>query len=190
MLLSPAYTALRLWEPPASVFSVKLATLEIREAVPMVVAPSIKTTLPVGVNPVTVAVKVVAVPAVLGFRLEANVVEVGTPETVWASAVEVAAALLPSPAYTAAMVWVPIASVVLVYEATPPASVAAPSVLAPSLKVTAPEGVAPLTVAVNVTEAPKIDGVPLEVKVTELLTVFTVCVNVGEVLDVLLESPP
>jgi hypothetical protein len=43
---------------------------------------------------------------------------------------------------------------------------------------------------VNVTEAPKIDGVTLEVNATELLTVFTVCVNAAEVLEALLTSPP
>jgi hypothetical protein len=81
-MLSPAYTALRLWEPPARVLSVKLATPEDNGAVPMVVAPSIKVTPPVGDEALTLAVRVMGVPAALGFTLEASVIEVGKPETI------------------------------------------------------------------------------------------------------------
>ncbi len=76
------------------------------------------------------------------------------------------------------MVWEPTESVDNVSLAFPPASNATvPRVVAPSLKVTVPEGV-PLpggtaaTVAVKVTASPEAEGLSLEVRVT---VVFVLC---------------
>jgi hypothetical protein len=58
------------------------------------------------------------------------------------------------------MAWLPAASAAVVNVATPPVSVTVPSVVVPSLKATVPAGVPPadVTVAVNVTGCPKVDG--------------------------------
>ena len=51
-------------------------------------------------------------------------------------------------------------------------------------------GAVALTVAVIVTDCPNTDGLAEEAKAVELLALFTVCVNVEEVLVVKLVSPP
>lgn len=78
-----------------------------RVPVPKVVAPSLKVTVPVGAVPVTEAVKVMDVPNVEGFRLEATVVVVATAVelTTWLNAADVTVLLRVSPAYTAVMLW-------------------------------------------------------------------------------------
>jgi len=63
------------------------------------------------------------------------------------------------------------------------------------LNVTVPVGVpapctATLTVAVKVTDWPKTEGLTNDAKAVALLALFTVCVNVEEVLVVKLASPP
>ena len=75
--------------------------------VPKVMAPSMKVTVPVGVRPVTVAVKVVAWPAVTGLGVAVSVVlllAVLTPRLI---AAEVLPALFASPPYTADRLRVP-----------------------------------------------------------------------------------
>jgi len=76
--------------------------------------------------------------------------------------------------------------------ALPLLSVPVPRVEEPSLKVTVPVGVPPLevTVAVNVTEAPYVDGFREEATAVELVALFTVSVSAGEVLPVKLVAPP
>jgi hypothetical protein len=64
----------------------------------MVVAPSLKVTVPLGDAPVTVAVSKVGLPKTTGFTLELNVTELEKTLTVWVSAADVAPALLMSPA--------------------------------------------------------------------------------------------
>jgi len=59
----------------------------------------------------------------------------------------------------AVIVCVPCASAEVVSVATlPPPTAAVPRLLAPSKNCTVPVGVAPLTVAVNVTDWPSVDG--------------------------------
>jgi hypothetical protein len=65
--------------------------------VPSVVAPSLNVTVPVGFDPVTVAVKVTACPRVLGFCEDCSVVVVGAWPTTWLSGADVLVALLASP---------------------------------------------------------------------------------------------
>jgi hypothetical protein len=47
-----------------------------------------------------------------------------------------------------------------------------------------------VTVAVNVTEFPWVEGFELEVTEVEEVATFTVCVSVEDVLEVSLLSPP
>ena len=76
--------------------------------------------------------------------------------TTWDSASDVEVLKLVSPAYTAVMLRVPMASAEVVYVATPPLKVPVPREVLPFLKVTVPVGVpapgeAAVTVAVNMT---------------------------------------
>ena len=69
--------------------------------------------------------------------------------------------------------------------AVPPAeSVPVPSVVVPSRNVTEPVAVLGVTVAVNVTLCPKIDGFRDDVKAVEVAVPaeFTVCVRTAEML--------
>ena len=71
--------------------------------------------------------------------------------------------------------------------AEPAVRVLVASEVAPSLKMTVPVGVplpgeAALTVAVKVTDWPKTEGLPQEVKPTVLADLFTTCVSAAEVL--------
>ena len=77
--------------------------------------------------------------------------------------------------------------------ALPELSVFVPMSAPPSLKMTVPVGVpAPgdtaLTVAVNVTDTPKVDGLSDELTVVALLAGLTVCVRPDEVLLLKLAS--
>ena len=79
--------------------------------------------------------------------------------------------------------------------ATPEAlRVPVPSVVAPSLNVTVPDGMPPiggmaLTVAVKVTDWPNTDGLTDDTTAVVVL-VFTVCVRADEVLVAWLALPP
>ena len=90
-------------------------------------------------------------------------------------------------------VWLPAVKVEFVNVVWPPASVAEPSVLVPSLKVTVPVGVpapgatAP-TVAVKIIGWPNTDGFGEETSVVELLALVTVWTRFGEVLVLKLVS--
>ncbi len=78
------------WLPTVSVDVMNMACpLLSSEAVPRVVAPSVKVTVPVGVPPLpfTVAAKVTGWPNVLGFGVEANVVIAVVEVTFWVSVV-------------------------------------------------------------------------------------------------------
>lgn len=71
-------------------------------------------------------------------------------------------------------------------------SVAVPSAPEPFLKVTVPVGVPPLdvTVAVNFTEAPNVDGFKEETTEVVLVACLTVCVSTAEVLPLKSVLPP
>ncbi len=93
------------------------------------------------------------------------------------------------PPYDAVIECVPCVSAVVAMVATPPVpTVAVPMEVAPSWKVTVPvmePAVAELTVAVNVTEAPTVDGLREDVKavvVAAAVETFTVCVSAVDVL--------
>ena len=78
--------------------------------------------------------------------------------------------------------------------AIPPLSVTVPKVVEPSMNVAVPVGVplpgeTGLTVAVNVTAWPDVDGLAEETTLVVVLACLTVCVRVDEVLVVKLVSP-
>ena len=68
--------------------------------------------------------------------------------------------------------------------------VAVPSVVLPSVNVTAPVAVVGATVAVNVTEAPYVDGFADEASETVVFVLFTVWVSTEDVLLLSFVSPP
>ena len=63
-----------------------------------------------------------------------------------------------SPLYRAVIEWMPVLNEAVVNDAVPAESVAVPSCVPPSKKVTVPVGVTPLTVAVNRTACPALEG--------------------------------
>jgi hypothetical protein len=92
------------------------------------------------------------------------------------------------------IVWLPTVNVDVVKVALPPESVPAPMLTPPSRNVTVPVGVpepgdAALTVAVNVTVWPNVEGFSDEVTVVELESLFTVWVMAADVLELKLVSP-
>ena len=127
--------------------------------------PSVKLTLPVGLDPVTDAVKVTLAPTTEGLaELDSAVVLVGLLTTC-EKFVLVEPLLVASPLYTAlmlcvAMLRLPVAQVAVRILPEPVSATAAqPAIeVAPSKKFTVPVGALPLTVAVKVTLAPTVDG--------------------------------
>jgi hypothetical protein len=78
----------------------------------------------------------------------------------------------------------------MVNVAFPVAMVPVPSVAVPSLNVTVPVAVEGVTVAVNFTEAPKVEGLREEAKATVEFALLTVCVRAVDVLLLKFVSPP
>lgn len=93
------------------------------------------------------------------------------------------------------MVWLPTASADVVNVATPePFNVPVPMELPPSRKLTVPLGVpapgdAAETVAVNVTDWPKTEGLTDDVTAVVVLSLFTTCDSTADVLPVNVPSP-
>jgi len=162
----------------------------------MAVPPSVKLTVPEGLLPVTVAVKVTLAPTIDGLSELATVVALGTLFTVCISAVLVEPLLLASPPYDAVMLWLPTARPPVVQaavrESPEPLNATAehPAIdVPPSRKLTLPVGAVPLIVAVSVTLAPKTDGLAELDSVVLLVTLFTVCVSAALVELLLPPSP-
>src|SRR5258708_33347069 len=76
LLRSPAYAAVMEWLPTESVDVVKPATPPTTATAPSTVDPSLKVTVPVGLMPATVAVKVTACPPLLGLAEDTSPVAV------------------------------------------------------------------------------------------------------------------
>jgi len=161
----PVKAAVMTWLPVVSAEVLKVAmplpftaTLDAS-----VVAPSLKVTAPVGVPlvDVTVAVKVTDCPNVDGLGAEVTAVDVA-PCTICAAAVPLLPAKLVPSVNVAVMLWLPTARFVVLNVATPLAltATAEANVVAPSVNFTVPLGVpvVAVTVAVNVTDCPKLDG--------------------------------
>src|SRR5215472_8476533 len=113
-------------------------------------APSLKLTLPVGLEPVTDAVRVTFAPTVEGFNEEASVVLLPAPLTTCESALLVEPVLLALPLPARATAEQPLIE------------------LAPSLKLTLPVGLEPVADAVRVTFAPTVEGFDEEASVVLL----------------------
>jgi hypothetical protein len=149
-----------------------VATAEAFNALdPSVVAPSLNVTVPVavpGAVEVTVAVKVTDCPKSDGLADDTIAVAVAGKLTACVTVFDVLAAKLASPAYAAAIEWLPDVSVAVVNVATPATRALVPSVVAPSLKVMLPVGVpaaGEVTVAVKVTDWPLAEGLTDEISV-------------------------
>src|SRR6266545_3936619 len=131
----------------------------------IVVPPSRKFTVPVGAVPLTVPVRVTVVAALVGVSEVPIPVVLVTLLTVCESAVLLDGAFVASPPYVAMMLCVPALSALVVHAAVrllplpDNATAEQPaSDVAPSLKLTDPVGLAPVTVAVKVTFDPTVDG--------------------------------
>jgi hypothetical protein len=84
----------------------------------------------------------------------------------------------------------PTASVEMLKVAFPALIVPVPSVALPSMNVTVPVAVVGVTVAVNVTDEPYVDGFVDEASVTVVFVLFTVWVSTEDVLLLSFVSPP
>ena len=109
--------------------------------------------------------------------------------TVCCTEEEVLARSFPSPPYAAVSGCVATESDEIVNVATPLLSDPVPRVVAPSLKVTVPVAVDGDTVAVSVTEAPKVEGFSEEVNAVVVEAFVTACDSAEEVLATSLASP-
>ena len=188
--------AVRLCEPGVNVLVTNVATLglpAITELVPSVVTPSLNVTVPVGPAPVIVAVIVTGLPEIPGLAEDDKAVVDAFGLTTWVNTEDVLAALFASPAYTTVILWLDTLNTELenvairVFPA--PDRVPVPSVLAPSLNVTAPVGAAPVTLAVRVIAVPDVEGFRLDTTVAVVAATLIVCDNVVDVLVVLAASP-
>jgi hypothetical protein len=156
-------------------------------------------TVPVGLLPATVAVKVTAVPTVDGFFELATVVVVGAGPaelTTWDNAALFDALFPASPPYDATMLCVATVSVLVMHAAVLllplPASATAlqPLIeLTPSLKLTLPVGAIPTTVAVKVTPTPKVDGF-FELTRVDVLVALLTTWDKAVLVEALLPVPP
>ena len=91
------------------------------------------------------------------------------------------------------MLWLPAVSAAVAQVAMPALTACAvqPAMAPPSLvKPTVPVGALPVTVAVNVTLTPNVDGLSELASVVLLAALLTVCVSVGLADPVLFASPP
>ena len=84
----------------------------------------------------------------------------------------------------------PVASVEVLNVAFPALIVPVPMVVLPSVNVIVPVAVVGVTVAVNVSEAPYVDGFADEASVTVVFVLFTVWVSTEDVLLLSFVSPP
>jgi hypothetical protein len=179
----------------------KFAWPALRAVVPRLVDPSKKVTVPVGVpvpdNGETVAVKITGCPNVEGLSELTTVVVVARPGvfTNWLIAAEVLFAKLPSPPNTAVIEWFPTPSRNVVNVAVPPLKAPLPKVVLPSRKRTVPVATNEprddgLTVAVNVTFCPCVEGFGIPTTVVVVVARVTVSINTRDVLGAKVESPP
>jgi hypothetical protein len=88
------------------------------------------------------------------------------------------------------MLWVATLSVDVLYAAVPPDKALVPSVTAPSMNVTVPVAADGVTVAVNVTGLPYVDGLADDVTLVDDDVLFTVCDRTDDVDPVKFVSPP
>jgi hypothetical protein len=151
-------------------------------AVPSVEPPSLKVTVPVAEDGITVAVKVTGCPTAAGFVSDRSTVAVAAFVTVWVRVADVLALSLAFPAYAALREWLPTPSELSVRLPLPWPIVAVPSVVVPSLKVRVPVALLGVIVAVSVMPEPNVAGLRFETRAVAVFALLTVCVRVFEVL--------
>ena len=158
--------------------------------------PSVKATVPDGALPVTLAVNVTIAPTLDGLNELASAVVVVILLTVCDNVALPDGALAASPLYAATMLGLPAARLLVAQAAVRvlpvPASATAPQPeieVPPLVKFNVPIGLLPVTVAVNVTLAPTVDGLAELASVVVLAAVLTICDSVA-LVDVLLEASP
>ena len=163
----------------------------------IVVVPSLKVTVPVGATPLTVAVKVTLTPTVDGVS-EVTVLEVLIALLIVCESAELFDAVFEaSPAYAATMLCTPAVRALVVHAAVrvlpvPDKATAAQPVieLPPSVKLTLPVGLKPVTEAVKVTGEANGAGLAEVERVVALVALLITCDSVALVAPVLFASPP
>lgn len=184
-LASPPYAALIEWVPAASEEVENVATPDaLSVPVPRVVEPSLNVTIPVGVPMLpaafdTVAVNVTCCPVVAALGAAVTAVIVSATVTISVTiAVEVLPRKLVSPEYFAVIEWIPTDSDEVMNAACPfTFSVPVPICMLPSKNCTVPVGVPVVeleTVAVNVTDCPKVAGLAEDMSAVELAACWMV----------------
>jgi len=183
--------------PPSKAVVIRTAVPPlIATGEPITVLPDLKVTVPVSVPAtaeLTVAVSVTEAPKVEGLaEVVSTVVEVAGL-TVKLTGADVEVAKSASPEYTAVRLCVPVGKAVVTSAAVPPLTATGePITVVPDLKVTVPVLVpvtAELTVAVSVTEAPKVEGLAEVVSTVVEVAVLTVKLTGADVEVVKLVSP-
>src|SRR5258708_6214748 len=114
-----------------------LANPELRVAVPSLVAPNLKTTVPVGIPPywgATAAVRVTVPPTATGLGVAVTVVVVVATVMPWLTTDDVLPVKPLPPLYFAVIDFVPTVKVEVLNWATPPVRVTVPNDAAPFLK--------------------------------------------------------
>jgi hypothetical protein len=159
--------------------------------------PSVKLTVPLGLKPVTDAVKATLAPATDGLAELEREVEAAALLTVCVSVALVEVLFDASPLYTALMPWLPVVRPEVAHEAVrmlpepPTAAAEQPGTdVDPSLKLTVPVGDTPLTVAVKVTLLPTVEGVSDVAMPVVLLAPLTVCDSAALLEAAFPASPP
>jgi hypothetical protein len=179
LLASPLYEAMMECVPCASEEPAKVTEPFERVPAPNTEGPSRNCTVPVAVAGVTEAVKVTDAPSWEGFCDDTTITEVAT-WTVWVIAAELADVSLASPPYAAAIECVPEVNDEVEKDATPETTEAEPIREPLSVNWAVPVAVDGVTVAVNVTLCPAVEGLGLEVTTTEDAA-FTARLIAGEV---------
>jgi hypothetical protein len=185
---SPPYVAVMEWVPCVKAAVANVATPDVTVPVPSEVVPSMNWTVPVADAGVTVAVKVTTWFTLAGFGFAARATK-EVPFTFWFSSAETAAASDESPPYAAVIECVPWVKLEVENVATPDASAAVPITAPLSKNCTVPVAAVGVTVAVNVTACPTVEGFALDASATEE-TAFTFWLSAAEVAAVSDESPP
>src|ERR1700683_1039892 len=175
--------------PTASDDVVSMAVPELSVPLPRLVPASEKVTVPLAVEGATVAVNVTGWPFWDGLEREIRPVVVAIWFTTWETGDDVPLVSSVSPPYTAVTECVPGASEEVASVATPPLNVPLPRLVAPSSNEIVPVAFDGVTVAVKVTESPKVAGLSLEPSAMPV-TACTTWVSAFDVLVVLYASPP
>jgi ribosomal protein S5 len=183
---SPPYDAVMEWFPCIKAEVENVAAPEATTPVPITIPPSRNCTLPVALDGVMATVKVTVCPGLDGLSLAVSVSEEVALITS-ATAGDVDPKVFESPTYTAVMECVPGVKAD-VEKAVPEPAVLVPISTPPSRNCTLPVAVGGVTPTMNVTVCPGVDGLALDVSVSEEVALITSAIG-GEVDPKMCESP-